>query len=149
MAQGDAKAFAEYDKKLGEKEYDNSTDTFSWVLITDDYASIDANMVNPTLASFTQATVGGNYAGKTALTGSSWTRSGAVSTIDFDDITFAADASNPTDAKCLLIINDTDADDDAFRVTDLTTDGTTAVDLTQGFTFTFNAAGTHTLTTNA
>lgn len=149
MAQGTAKKFSEYDFKSGEGDYKNSTDTFSWVLITDTYASIDADAVNAKLADFTAATVGGNYAGKTALTGVTWTRSGAVSTLDYDDITFAANASNPIDAKCLLIINDTSASDDALRVTDLTTDGTTAVDLTQGFTLTVNAIGAVTVTTNA
>ena len=149
MAQGTAKKFSEYDFKSGKGDYNNSTDTFSWLLITDTYTSIDEDATNAKLADFTAATVGGNYAGKTALTNVTWTRSGAVSTLDYDDITFAANASNPIDAKCLLIINDTSAADDALRVTDLTTDGTTAVDLTQGFTLTVNASGAITVTTNA
>lgn len=148
MPQGDAKKFSEYDFKSGDGAYTNSTDTFSWLLITNEYASIDANAANPKVADFTAATVGGNYAGKTALTGVSWSRTGAVSTLDYDDVTFAANASNPTDAKCLLVINDTSAADDALRVTDLTTDGATAVDLTQGFTLNVNASGAVTVTTN-
>ncbi len=149
MAQGDAKKFAEYDLKSGNGAYNNSTDTFSWVLVTNTYVSIDANAATPNLASFTGATVGGNYAGKTALTGVTWSRTGAVSTLDFDDVTFAANAGNPTDACCLVIVNDTSVADDALRVTDLTTDGTTPVDLTQGFTLTVNASGAVTVTTNA
>lgn len=149
MARGDSKKFAEYDFKSGQGAYNNSTDTFSWILITDSYSSVDANSANPAIGSFTAATVGGNYAGKTALTGASWVRASAVSTMDFADVTFAANAGNPTDARCLLIINDTSATDDAFQVYDLTTDGTTAVDLTQGFTFNFNASGAVTVTTNA
>lgn len=149
MPQGDAKSFAEYDYKAGNGDYNNSTDTFSWILVTDTFASIDANQANPNLASFTAATVGGNYAGKTALTGVTWTRTGDTSTLDFDAVTFAANASNPTDARCLVIVNDTSASDDAFRVTDLTTDGTTAVNLTQGFTFTPNASGAYELVSNA
>ena len=149
MAQGDAKSFAEYDYKSGQGAYNNSTNTFSWVLITNTYASIDANAANPNLASFTTATVGGNYAGKTALTGVTWTRSGATSKLDYNDITFAADAGNPTNACCLLVINDTSAADDAVRVTDLTTDGTTPVNLTQGFTLTVNASGAYEVVTNA
>lgn len=149
MAQGDAKTFAEYDKKAGEGAYNNSTDTFSWILVTNTYASVDANQATPNLAAFTAATVGGNYAGKTAVTGVTWTRSGAVSTLDYDDITFASNASNPTDACCLVVVNDTSAADDALRITDLTTDGTTPVDLTQGFTLTVNASGAYTVTTNA
>lgn len=149
MAQGDAKSFAEYDFKSGTGSYNNSTNTFSWILITNQYSTIDANAANPNLASFTAATTGGNYAGKTALTGVTWNRSGAVSKLDYNDITFAAHASNPTDARCLLVINDTSAGDDAVRVTDLTTDGTTPVNLTQGFTLTVDANGAHKVTTNA
>lgn len=149
MAQGTSKKFSEYDFKSGEGDYKNSTDTFSWILITDTFASINADVSNPVIGNFTAATIGGNYAGKTALTGLAWTRSGAVSTLDYNDITFAANAGNPIDAKCLLVINDTSATDDGLRVTDLTTDGTTAVDLTQGFTLTVNASGAVTVTTNA
>lgn len=149
MAQGDAKKFSEYDYKSGNGAYNNSSDTFAWVLITDAYGDIDADMATPNLAAFTAATVGGNYAGKTALSSVTWTRSGAISTLDYADITFAANASNPTDAKCLLVINDTSAADDGLRVTDLTTDGTTAVDLTQGFTLTVDASGAVTVETNA
>ena len=148
MAQGTSKKFSDYDLKSGKAAYNNSTDTFSWILITDTFASIDADAVNPVIGGFTAATIGGNYTGKTALTGSTWTRTAAVSTLDYDDITFAANASNPIDARCLLVINDTSATDDALRVTDLTTDGTTAVDLTQGFTLTVNASGAVTVTTN-
>lgn len=149
MAQGDSKKFSEYDFKSGTGDYNNSTDTFSWILITDTYASIDADATDPVIGDFTAATVGGNYAGKTALTGTVWSRTGDTSKLVYEQITFAADASNPTDAKCLLMINDTSATDDCLRVTDLTTDGTTAVDLTQGFTVTMNAAGAVTVQTNA
>lgn len=149
MAQGESKKFSEYDFKSGEGSYNNSTDTFSFLLITDTFASIDANIANPVIGDFTPATVGGNYAGKTALTGTVWSRAGAVSKLVYDQITFAANAGNPIDARCLLMINDTSATDDALRVTDLTTDGTTPVDLTQGFTMTVNAAGAVTVTTNA
>lgn len=147
--QGSSKKFSEYDFKSGKGNYDNSADTFSFLLITDSFASIDANAANPVIGDFTPATVGGNYGGKTALTGTNWTRSGAVSKLVYAPITFAADGVNPVDAKCLLMINDTSATDDALRVTDLTTNGTTAVNLTQGFTMTVNAAGAVTVTTNA
>jgi hypothetical protein len=149
MAQGDSKKFSDYDLKSGKAAYNNSTNTFSWILITDTFASVDANSVDPVIGDYTAATIGGNYAGKTALTSVTWVRAAAISTLDYDNITFAANASNPIDAKCLLVINDTSATDDALRVTDLTTDGTTAVDLTQGFTLTVNASGAVTVTTNA
>lgn len=145
-----SKKFSEYDLKSGNGAYNNSTDTFSYILITDTYASIDANAANPIIGSFTPATVGGNYTGKTAMTGVTWTRAGSVSKLIYDPITFAADPANPTDARCLLMVNDTSATDDALRVTDLTSDGTTAVDLAdKTFSFTMNASGAVTVTTNA
>lgn len=148
MAQGTSKKFSEYDLKSGNGEYNNSTNTFSFLLITNSFASINADAANPVIGDFTPATIGGNYTGKTALTGTTWTRSGSVSKLVYDPITFAADAANPVDALCLLMINDTSATDDALRVTDLTTDGTTPVNLTQGFTMTVSAAGAVTVTTN-
>jgi hypothetical protein len=149
MARGDSKKVSEYDFKSGAGAYSNSTDTFAYLLVTNTYASIDANTAL-NAASFTGATVGGNYAGKTALAGVTWTRAANVSTLDFDNISITANAGNPTDAKCLVILNDTSAADDAFKIVDLTTDGTTAVDLTAGdFTYTVNASGSATVTTNA
>ena len=147
MARGDSKKVSEYDLKSGDGAYNNSSDTFAWLLVTDTYASIDEDTAL-NAASFTAATIGGNYAGKTALTTVTWTRAANVSTLDYDDVTFAADGANPVDAKCLVILNDTSAADDAFKIVDLTTDGTTAVDLTQGFTMTINASGSGTITTN-
>lgn len=148
MARGDSKKVSEYDLKSGDGAYNNSSDTFAYLLVTNTFASIDANTAL-NAASFTGATVGGNYAGKTALAGVTWTRAANVSTLDFNDISIAADGSNPTDAKCLVILNDTSAADDAFKIVDLTTDGTTAVDLTAGdFTYTVNASGSATVTTN-
>jgi len=147
MARGDSKKVAEYDFQSGLGTYNNSTNTFAWLLVTNTYASLDANTVL-NAASVTGATIGGNYAGKTSLASVTWSRAGAVSTLDFADITFAADASNPIDAKCLVIMNDTIAGDPLLKIVDLTTDGTTAVDLTQGFTYTVNAAGSVTVTTN-
>ena len=148
MARGDSKKVSEYDLKSGDGAYNNSSDTFAYLLVTNTYASIDANTAL-NAASFTGATVGGNYAGKTALTGVTWTRAANVSTLDFNDISIAADGSNPTEAKCLVILNDTSAADDAFKIVDLTTDGATAVDLTAvDFTYTVNASGSATVTTN-
>lgn len=148
MARGDSKKVAEYDFRSGRGDYNNATDTFSWLLVTDTYASIDANTVL-NAASFTAVTPAGEYAGKTAVTGRTWTRTAAVSTLNFDDISFAANPANPVTARCLVILNDTSANDDAVKIVDLTTDGSTAVDLTQGFTYTVNAGGSFTVTANA
>lgn len=147
MAQGDSKICAEYDFQAYNGRYNHSTDTFAYLLVTNAYGDINANTAL-NAASFTPATVGGNYAGKTALSNATWARSGAVSTLDADNISIAADAGNPTDAKCLVILNDTSASDDCYEVFDLTEDGTTAVSLVNGFTFNFNANGATTVTTN-
>lgn len=148
MAQGDSKLVAEYDYQSGLGTYNNSTDTFAWLLVTNTYASLDANTVL-NAASVTGATVGGNYAGKTALSSVTWARSSAVTTLDAANVTFAANASNPTDACCMVIMNDTATNDPLLKIIDLTTDGSTPVDLTQGFTITFNASGLYTVTANA
>ncbi len=147
MARGDSKNVAEYDLRSGDGAYNNSADAFAFLLVTNTFASLDANTVL-NAASFTGATIGGNYAGKTALAGVTWTRAANVSKLDYTDITFAADGANPIDAKCLAILNDTSAADDCLKIVDLTTDGTTAVDTTQGFTLTVNAAGAFTITAN-
>ena len=147
MAQGDSKICAEYDFQAYNGRYNHSTDTFAYLLVTNAYGDINANTAL-NAASFTPATAGGNYAGKTALTNVTWVRSGAVSTLDADNISIAADAGNPTDVKCLVILNDTSASDDCYEVFDLTEDGATAVSLVNGFTFNFNANGATTVTTN-
>lgn len=141
MARGDSKAFGAYGYKLGTQSYNNSTDTFSYVFVTDTYASIDTTAVDPNLASYTQVPASGNYTGVTNLAGVTWVQAGEVSTLDYNDITIASDGANPTTVRCMLIINDTSAGDDAVRVVDITTDGTTPVDLTQGYTHTVNASG--------
>ena len=149
MARGDSKKVSEYDLKSGDGAYNNSSDTFAYLLVTNTYASIDADTAL-NAASFTGATVGGNYAGKTSLANVTWTRLTNVSTFNFDDIPILSNAGNPTDAKCLVILNDTSAADDAMKIVDLTTDGSTPVDLTAGdFTYTVAVAGSATVTTNA
>ena len=75
------------------------------------------------------------------IANTSWVQSGDTSTLDGDDFSFAADALNPTTVKCLVIFNDTSASDDILKIVDITTDGTTDVDTTQGFTYTVNADG--------
>lgn len=147
MAQGDTKICAEYDFQAYNGRYNHSSDAFAYLLVTNAYGDINANTAL-NAASFTPATVGGNYTGKTALTNVTWVRSGAVSTLDADNISVAANAGNPTDAKCLVVLNDTSAADDCYQVFDLTADGAAAVDLRNGFTFNFNSSGATAVTTN-
>ena len=142
MARGDSKVIAANvnNKTIG-------SDTLAYLLITNTFASINANSTL-VIAGVTGATVGGNYAGKTTIASVTSAQTANVTAIDYADISFAANASNPTDALCLVVMNDTLTGDPVLKITDLTTNGTTAVDLTQGFTFNINAGGSYTYTAN-
>ena len=148
MARGDSKNMAEYDFRSGQGQHNNSTDTFRYVFVTETFAATDANGSAASLSDFTQVPSSGNYTANTDLANVSWVRAANVSTLDYDDFSIAADANNPTTATCMIIYNSTSANDTVLKIIDLTTDGTTAVDMTQGYTHQVNAAGTATLTTN-
>ena len=142
MARGDSKRFSEYDLESGNGTYNNSTDVFKWVIITNSYATVDADMLAPQLSSFTQVASAGTYVANTTIANTTWTRAAAISTLDGDDYSFAADGANPITGKAILIYNDTSVNKDALQVVDLTTDGgTTAADTTQGLTYTVAAGG--------
>jgi len=142
MARSDSKRFSEYDLESGNGAYNNSTDVFKWVIITDSYTTTDADMASPQLSSFTQVASVGLYVANTTIANTTWTRAGAISTIDGDDYSFAADAANPTTGKAIFIYNDTSPNKDGLEIIDLTTDGgTTPADTTQGLTYTVAAGG--------
>ena len=148
MARGDSKRASAYEYNKGLGAYNNSTDVFKWALVTDTYASIDANAATLNMSGVTKVASAGNYVADTTLANTSWAQSGATSTLDGDDFSFAADGANPTTARCLVIYNDTSAADDIVKVVDLTTDGSTPVDTTQGLTYTVNASGLVAVTVN-
>jgi hypothetical protein len=142
MARGDSKRFSEYDLESGNGTYNNSSDVFKWVIVTESYSATDADVLSPQLSSFTQEPSAGLYVANETITNTTWTRTDAVSTLDGDDFSFAANASNPVGGKCILIYNDTSPNKDALEIVDLTTDGgTTAADTTQGLTYTVAATG--------
>ena len=147
MARGDQKQFYDYALKSGDGDYKNTTDVFKCALITDTYASVSQGLTNPVLTTFTEAAAGGNYAaGGPTIAGTTWTRSGAVTKLDGGDISILKDASNPITSRCALVYNDTSTDS-AVTVVDLTTDGTTQLDLVNDdLTITWNAAGIWTAT---
>lgn len=134
MARGDSKKFAAYENAKGDGDYNNSADTFAFSFITETFAAVDANALSASLGDFTAVASSGNYVAGTAIANTTWTQVGDTSTLDGDGITFAADPANPTTARCMVIYNDTSVGDSAFVVVDLTTDGSTPVDTTQGFT---------------
>ena len=141
MAQGDAKLFNDFVKKVNDQQYAD-TDTYSIAFLSNTYASIDADALNPQLSNFT-VTSGGNIPASTNLVNFDVTRTGAVIKFDADDpATFLKDALNPADVRTLLVYNNTSINDDAAQVFDLTADGTTPLDLVNNdFTFTFGANG--------
>ena len=142
MARGDSKRFSEYDLESGNGTYNNSTDVFKWVIISNSYTATDADMLAPQLSAFTQVPSAGLYVANTTIANTTWTRTGAISTLDGDDYSFAADGSNPTTGKAILIYNDTSPNKDGLEIIDLTTDGgTTPADTTQGLTYTVAAGG--------
>lgn len=146
MAAGDSKLFNEYVLKERQGTY-AQTDVWSLAFISNTYASVSADLATPTIASVT-VTSGGNVAATYALASVAYTRS--TNTIKFDatDIgQILKNASNPADVRCAVVYNNTSASDDLVQVFDMTTDGTTALDLVNNdFTFSFGATGINTTT---
>lgn len=150
MARGDSKGSASYLLNSLNGDYDLATDTVAWSLVSDTYASIDVNAAGTlSMSALTVIASAGNYVAGTPLGSKTFSRSGAVITLDGADISVAADASNPTTAKCLVFYNDTSATDDIICVVDITDDGTTAPSLVNGFDDTFAATGLLQVTANA
>lgn len=146
MAAGDSKLFNDFVLKDREGAYAD-TDTYQIVFLSDTYASVNTDLTNPTKASFT-VTSGGNVAASYTLS-VTINRSGATTTFDATDLpTISKNASNPADLRCALLIDNT-VTDDAIQVWDMTTDGTTPLDLVNNdFSFTFGAGGINTSTNN-
>ena len=150
MAQGDLKTFDYYPFNAGKKLYDNINDTFKYAFITDAFSTVSKAEVEPDLSSFTEVGAGGNYtAGGNALPGNTWTIgvvSAGVTAMDFTDISLTKQASSPTTAKTLLIINST-AGNDCYHAIQLGAADGDAVDLVNNdLTVTFNANGTVNIT---
>jgi len=149
MALSDSKRTSEYDLQSGLGTYNNNADVFKYVIITDSFTVIDEDAVAIGIANYTKVASAGAYVQDTTLTNSTWTRTGSVSKLDYDDFNFAANASNPITGKTIAIYNDTSASKDVFKFIDMTADGgTTAADTTLGLNFTVNAGGSGTVTSN-
>lgn len=144
MALSDSKKTSEYNLDEGEGKYNNATDVFKWVFITEVYSTIDENASNVGISQYTKVPSAGLYVQDTILANTTWTKSGSVSKLDGDSFSFAADVANPTTGKTLAIYNDTSANKDVFCFVDMA-----AGDTTLGFNYTVNAGGIATTTTNA
>lgn len=144
MAQGTAKYLRDFPLKLNKGAYAD-TDTYSIAFLSDTFASVDVNVTNPVLTTYTETT-GGTIV-KTALSNFTITRVTTNIKFDADDpATFAKNASNPTDVRTLLIINDT-VSDNAWQAIDATTDGSTPLDLVNNdLALSFDANGIMTVT---
>lgn len=143
MAAGDSKLAQEYPLKAGNGDYNNSSDTFRIFFCSDTFAAIDATQTPFNLSDVTQVG-GGNFPIAGVVLGSvTWARSGAVSTLDYADLTtIAKNASNPTTIRTAVIVNDTSTSDDIYKVVDLTANGSTAIDVvTNDFDYAVNASG--------
>jgi len=145
MAAGDTKMFNDFVLKDRQGLYSTAND-WQLVFLSDTYASVNTDLTNPTSGSFT-VTSGGNVAASYSLNNESVTRASNVITFDADGIgTISKDPSNPADVRCALLINAT-VTNDAAQVWDMTSDGTTPLDLVNNdFTFNFGASGINTST---
>jgi hypothetical protein len=145
MAAGDVKVYNDYVLKEKQGTYSVSDD-WRVAFISDTFASLNTDATNPTLANVT-VTSGGNVAASYALANEAVTRSSNVVKFDADDIgTITKNASNPADVRCAILYNVT-VTNDLAQVFDMTSDGTTPVDLVNNdFTFNFGAGGINTTT---
>jgi hypothetical protein len=146
MAQGDSKLYRDAVLKLNEGAYSEG-DTWTLAFVSDTYSTLNADATNPVLADVT-VTSGGNVNAAYNLANFAITRATTTITFDADDIgTITKDAANPSDVRCAVLYNNTSASDDLIQAWDLTTDGSTALDLVNNdFTFSFGASGILTAT---
>ena len=144
MAVGDLSVFDEAKAYMIDGGWE-AADTIKLALITSATVPTDAD-TTPALADYTEVTAGGNYtAGGETLDTLTNMVTEASGTMTFDDtgasVTWAQDASNPTNARYALIYNDSQADV-AIAWIDLGA----VVDMTAGdLTVTWNASGIFTI----
>ena len=143
MARGDITIFEEAKEYILNGEFATSDDIK--VAVLDNTASPTAGFATPALADFTEVGTAGTYtAGGTSIGGWDALLSEAGGTVTFDSATnptWAADASNDTDAYWALIYNDT-VGDKAIAYVDLGG----PVDMSAGaLTITWHASGIFTM----
>tara|TARA_R110002072_G_scaffold297148_1_gene469652 strand:+ start:296 stop:739 length:444 start_codon:yes stop_codon:yes gene_type:complete len=146
MAQGTGTLFNDYVLKERKQAY-AITDSYALAFISDAIGIVDFDATDPVLADLT-VTSGGNVATSYALASPTFSRVGGAVKFDVTDIAkILKDAGNPTDIRCCVVYNETSVGNDLVQVHDLTTDGTTPIDIvTQDFTFAFGAAGVNVAT---
>lgn len=126
MAQGDAILFNAAKLKSFQKKMAFGTDTWKAALITN-AVTPTATTADPcwgaggtTNLSSSEVTPGGNYsAGGVALSNVSLGESGGTVTFDADPVTIAQHASNPTNARWMIVYDDTATNKDVLLAVDL------------------------------
>lgn len=145
MAQGDVVVFNEALAYLLDGGFEAADDIK--VAICDNTVAPTQTTASPALGDFTQVGTAGTYvSGGTSLgtLGDCVTQSGAVMTFDSaTNPTWAANASNDTDAYWGIVYNDTDAGDRAIAYVDL---GGPVNMATTALTITWGASGIFTIT---
>ena len=145
MAQGSVTVFDEF---LPQANYANSalsstaagismdTDTFSFILISNDIDTVLASAATPDRADFTEVTAGGGYTtgGETATITVSEAGGTLTVSLAANVVFTSVGTGDPTDIRCALLVSDTHTGtQDAVAVVDMTTDsGTTPLDMTTG-----------------
>jgi len=145
MARGDVTVFNEALAFLLDGGFESADDIK--LAICDNTVAPTQTTATPTLGDFTQVGTGGNYSsGGTSLgdLGTCVSQSGAVMTFDSaTNPTWAAHASNDTDAYWGIIYNDTDGSDRAIAFVDL---GGPVNMATGALTVTWSGSGIFTIT---
>lgn len=146
MAAGDAKTYRDAVLKLNEGVYAEA-DTWTLAFVSDTYASLNADATNPQLSNVTVVS-GGNVSAAYNIASFTITRSGGTVTFNGTNIgTITKNASNPATLRSAVLYNNTSTNDDLIQAWDMTTDGSTALDLVNNdFTFSFGASGILTAT---
>jgi len=152
MAQGDCKFFNQFWEDVGNKLHDLSADTFHLGIVDNTTIPL-ATIADPrwgiggsTDFSANEVTPGGNYAANgpsiSVVITDNWVRALSVNTIDFDDVSIAVNAANPTGAYWGIIYNTTDAGKRAVGFIELGG----PIDMTAGsFSIVWNSSGFATL----
>lgn len=126
MAEGDFTVFDQYLDDVFTGGIHTSSNTYKAGLVTSavtpaaDDAAPHFNGTGTTDYSANEVTPGGNYsAGGPAITG--WTLSITANDlkVDINDVEIATDGSNPTNARYLVVYNDTDANKRGVGFVDL------------------------------
>lgn len=141
MATGDFILFEEFDAFGGIHDFD--THVFKFAILDNTLAPTAAD-TTPALADYTQVGTAGNYVAGGATVTASKSEAAGVWTIDFTtNPTWAADASNDTDAYWGLLYNDTATGDPAIGFVELGG----PVDMSAGsLTYNWHASGAFTAT---